>query len=208
MYSWTISWRSPYATSSFPPSRGLVAITKRFMNHGPCFVKFTCSKKRTKRAWKRSKTKESEDCALEVSNEGWLFFRNKKQPHANTPHAHAPHDHMDSGPLSSSASDQFDPSVLEFSLSWYRPPSICILFTSRFTSYNKQHKNISVWKMRTDGRDGRKPTLLVLSTMRPDSEDQDKEDDECDGDERISGRSPTWPGLGSTLNHWGGVVQP
>ncbi len=31
-----------------------------------------------------------------------------------------------------------DPSVLEFSLSLYRHPIICILFSSRFTSYNKQ----------------------------------------------------------------------
>jgi hypothetical protein len=29
------------------------------------------------------------------------------------------------------------PSVLAFSLSWHRHPSICILFNSRFTSYNK-----------------------------------------------------------------------
>ena len=33
---------------------------------------------------------------------------------------------------------QLDPSVLAFGLSLYRHPSICILFSSRFTSYNKQ----------------------------------------------------------------------
>ena len=32
----------------------------------------------------------------------------------------------------------FDPSVLVFSLSLYRHPSLCILFSSHFTSYNKQ----------------------------------------------------------------------
>ena len=32
-----------------------------------------------------------------------------------------------------------DPSVSVFSLSLYRHPSICILFISLFTSYNKQH---------------------------------------------------------------------
>ena len=36
-----------------------------------------------------------------------------------------------------------DPSVLEFSLSLYRHPSICILFHSRFTSYNK-HRTIII----------------------------------------------------------------
>ena len=35
-----------------------------------------------------------------------------------------------------------NPSVLEFSLSLYRHPSICILFSSRFTSYNKQIHSI------------------------------------------------------------------
>jgi hypothetical protein len=33
-----------------------------------------------------------------------------------------------------------DPSVLVFSLSLYRHPFICILFSSRFTSYNKQQQ--------------------------------------------------------------------
>ena len=33
---------------------------------------------------------------------------------------------------------RLDPSVLAFSLSLYRHPSICILFSSRFTSDNKQ----------------------------------------------------------------------
>jgi hypothetical protein len=33
-----------------------------------------------------------------------------------------------------------DPSVLVFSLTLYRHPSICILFNSRFTSYNKQQE--------------------------------------------------------------------
>ena len=32
----------------------------------------------------------------------------------------------------------FDPSVLVFSLSLYRHPSLCILFSSHFTSFNKQ----------------------------------------------------------------------
>ena len=34
---------------------------------------------------------------------------------------------------------RLDPSVLAFSLSLYRHPSICILFSSHFTSYNKQN---------------------------------------------------------------------
>ena len=33
---------------------------------------------------------------------------------------------------------RLDPSVLAFSLSLYRHPSLCILFDSRFTPYNKQ----------------------------------------------------------------------
>jgi hypothetical protein len=37
--------------------------------------------------------------------------------------------------------DVLDPSVLEFSLSLYRHPSIYILFTSHFTSYNKPKKH-------------------------------------------------------------------
>ena len=34
---------------------------------------------------------------------------------------------------------RLDPSVLAFSLSLYQNPSICILFSSRYTSYNKQN---------------------------------------------------------------------
>ncbi len=37
-----------------------------------------------------------------------------------------------------------DPSVLVFSLSLYRHPIICILFRSRFTSYNKQTKPFEI----------------------------------------------------------------
>jgi hypothetical protein len=38
-----------------------------------------------------------------------------------------------------------DPSVLTFSLSLYRHPSICILFSSHFTSYIKQqHSHVDV----------------------------------------------------------------
>ena len=38
------------------------------------------------------------------------------------------------------------PSVLEFSLSLYRHPSICILFSSLFTSYNKRNNPGKWWK--------------------------------------------------------------
>ena len=43
-----------------------------------------------------------------------------------------------------------DPSVLAFILSLYRHPSICILVTSRFTSYNKQQKRIMCLEYRSD----------------------------------------------------------
>ena len=42
------------------------------------------------------------------------------------------------------------PSVLAFSLSSYRHPYICILFTSRFTSYNKHLcRSLTLWRMTT-----------------------------------------------------------
>jgi hypothetical protein len=77
------------------------------------------------------------------------------------PHTHTPHVHVRSGPLVSSVSDQasypilglilflpdqpnvsevFRSLLLAFSLSLYRHPFICILFSSRLTSYNKFKK--------------------------------------------------------------------
>jgi hypothetical protein len=47
-----------------------------------------------------------------------------------------------------------DPSVLEFSLSLHRHPSMCILCSSRFTSYNKQ----------TSTRKKHSPVHIVLSS--------------------------------------------
>jgi hypothetical protein len=91
------------------------------------------------------------------------FFRNHNDlPTFTPPHTLVPHVHVHSVPLVSSSSDQtschytrykvyyhfyphnpvyvrrLGPSILEFSLSLHRHPSICILFSSRFTSYNEQ----------------------------------------------------------------------
>ena len=55
------------------------------------------------------------------------------------PHTHVPHAYYYSFPINPVYTKSLDPSVLKFSLSIYRHPSICIiLFSSRFTTYNKQ----------------------------------------------------------------------
>jgi hypothetical protein len=93
-------------------------------------------------------------------------FVDTQHTHHHPPHDHAPHVHVYSGPLVSYATDQvsclrcghrpttklniipthatqsvyvrrLDPSVLAFSLSLYRHPSVCILFRSYCVSFNK-----------------------------------------------------------------------